>query len=59
MAQKLPKEIANEIRRAVSRLEISTEIIKSIVEYYDVNEKDLTDSERMLLHRAKEFLGIK
>ena len=56
--KEIPKDISNEIYKAVNRLEISTEIIKSIVDYFDINEKELTPSERMLLRRSKEFLGI-
>ena len=59
MAQKVPNDIANELYKALTRLEVSTDIIRSYVNYSDVNEKDLTDSERLLLHRCKEFLGIK
>ena len=59
MAQKVPDEIANELYKALNRLEIATDIIKSYVEYCDVNEKELTESERINLHRCKEFLGVK
>ena len=59
MAKKLPKEIANELWKAVNKLEIANDIIKSYVDYCDINEKELTDSERMHLHRCKEFLGVK
>ena len=58
MTQKVPDDIANELYKALNRLEISTDIIKSYVNYCDVNEKELTESERIHLHRCKEFLGI-
>ena len=58
MAQKVPDDIANELYKALTRLEISTDIIKSYIDYCDVNEKELTESERLYLHRCKEFLGI-
>ena len=57
--EKLPKNIANELYKALNRLEISTDIIKSIVDYYDIPEKELTEGERCLLKRSKEFLGVK
>ena len=59
MAQKVPDEIANELYKALNRLEIATDIIKSYLEYCDINEKELTESERIYLHRCKEFLGVK
>ena len=59
MAQKIPDEITNELYKALNRLEIATDIIKSYLEYCDVNEKELTESERIYLHRCKEFLGVK
>tara|TARA_R100001530_G_scaffold37002_1_gene28710 strand:- start:409 stop:588 length:180 start_codon:yes stop_codon:yes gene_type:complete len=59
MAQKIPDEIANELYKALNRLEIATDIIKSYLEYCDINEKELTESERIYLHRCKEFLGVK
>ena len=59
MAKKVPEEIANELWKAVNRLEVADDIIKSYVDYCDVNEKELTESERIYLHRCKEFLGIK
>ena len=52
-------EIGKAIKKALDRLEVSTDIIKSHVEYCDVNEKELTESERIYLHRCKEFLGVK
>ena len=59
MAQKVPKEIANELWKAVNKLEIATDIIKSHIDYCDVNEKELTESQRIYLHRCKEFIGVK
>lgn len=35
-------EIGKEIKKALDRLEVGTDIIKSYVEYCDVNEKELT-----------------
>ena len=59
MAQKVPDEIANELWKALNKLEISTDICKSVVEYFDVPERELTEGERCLLRRAKEFIGVK
>ena len=53
------KEIGKEIKKALDKLEIANDIIKSYVDYCDVNEKELTESERIYLHRCKEFLGVK
>ena len=53
------EEIGKEIKKALDKLEIGTDIIKSYVEYCDVNEKELTESERIYLHRCKEFIGVK
>ena len=57
--KKMPKEIANELWKAVNKLETANDIIKSYVDYCDINEKELTESERIYLHRCKEFLGVK
>ena len=43
MAQKVPEEIANELWKALNKLEISTDICKSVVEYFDVPERELTE----------------
>ena len=59
MAQKVTEEIANELWKALNKLEISTDICKSVVEYFDVPERELTEGERCLLRRAKEFIGVK
>ena len=55
--KEIPKEISNELYKALTRLEVSTDIIKSIVNYFDIGE--LTPSEQLLLDRSKEFLGVK
>tara|TARA_Y100000310_G_scaffold286471_1_gene310641 strand:+ start:522 stop:698 length:177 start_codon:yes stop_codon:yes gene_type:complete len=57
--KKIPEEIANELWKALNKLEISTDIIKAIVGYLDVPEDELTEGERCLLRRSKEFLGEK
>ena len=57
--KELPKDIANELRRACGRLEVSTDICKSLIDYFDVPERELTEGERCLLRRAKEFIGVK
>ena len=59
MAKKIPEEIANELWKAINKLEVADDIIKSYVDYCDINEKELTESERIYLHRCKEFLGVK
>ena len=57
--EKLPKDIANELRRVCSKLEIANDIVKSVVGYLDIPEEELTEGERCLLVRSKEFLGVK
>ena len=57
--EKLSKDIGNELRRVCNRLEIANDIIKSIVNYFDIPEEELTEGEECLLARAKEFLGVK
>ena len=57
MAKKVPEEIANELWKAVNRLEIATDIIKAVVGYLDIPEDELTEGERCLKKRSKEFLG--
>tara|TARA_Y100001951_G_scaffold13031_1_gene8328 strand:+ start:523 stop:711 length:189 start_codon:yes stop_codon:yes gene_type:complete len=59
MAQKLPKDIANELWKALNKLEIATEIIKSLDVYYDIPDDELTEGERCLKRRSRESLGIK
>ena len=57
MAQKVSEEIANELWKALNKLEIATEIIKSLDGYLDIPENELAEGERCLKRRAKEFLG--
>ena len=57
--EELSKDIGNELRRVCNRLEIANDIIKSIIDYYDIPEKELTEGERCLLIRSKEFIGVK
>ena len=57
--KEVPKDIANELFKALSRLEIANDISKSIIDYFDVSERELTEGERCLLRRAKEFVGVK
>jgi len=52
-------QIGIEIKKALDRLEIADDIIKSLVDYLDIAEDELTYSERILLKRAKEHLGVK
>ena len=52
-------EIGKEIKKALDRLEYATEIIKALNEYLDIPENELTESERCLKIRSKEFLGVK
>ena len=56
MAQKIPEELANELWKAINRLEIATDIIKSWVDYMN---SYLSPSEKLLVERSKEFLGEK
>ena len=51
-------EIGKEIKKALDRLEVATDIIKSHVDYSDINEEELTESQRIFLHRCKEFIGV-
>ena len=59
MAQKIPDEIANELWKALNKLEIATDIIKAVDGYLDIPEDELTEGERCLKRRSKEFLGVK
>ena len=60
MARKITdEEIGKAIKKALDKLEVGIDIIKSYVEYCDVNEKELTESERIYLHRCKEFIGVR
>ena len=54
MAKKVPEELANELWKALNRLEYATELIKLWVGYMNT---DLTDTEKMLVDKCKEFLG--
>jgi|TARA_R100000501_G_C2542883_1_gene60864 hypothetical protein len=49
-------EIGREIKKALDRLEIATDIIKSWVTYMNSH---LSPSEEILVERSKEFLGEK
>ena len=40
--------------KAINRLEISTELLKMWVEHMD---SDLSEAEKILVRRSKEFLG--
>ena len=57
MAQKIPDEIANELWKALNKLEIATDIIKSVDGYLDIPDDELTEGERCLKTRSREFLG--
>ena len=54
MAKKIPDEIANELWRAIYRLEIATNLLKMWVEYMD---SDLSEAEQILVEKSKKFLG--
>tara|TARA_R110000824_G_C15002360_1_gene656375 strand:+ start:435 stop:608 length:174 start_codon:yes stop_codon:yes gene_type:complete len=56
MARKIPDKIANELYRAITRLEYATELLKMWVEYMD---SDLSEAEQILVDKSKEFLGVK
>ena len=49
-------EISKEIKKAINRLEYSTELLKMWVEYMD---SDLSEAEKILVGKSKEFLGVK
>ena len=49
-------EISKEIKKAINRLEYSTELLKMWVEYMD---SDLSEAEQILIDKSKEFLGVK
>ena len=57
MAKKVPEEIANELWKAVNRLEIATDIIKAVDGYLDIPDDELTEGQRCLKKRSREFLG--
>ena len=56
MAKKIPEELANELWKAINRLEYATELLKMWVEYMD---SDLSEAEKILVNKSKEFLGEK
>ena len=49
-------EISKEIKKAIDRLEYSTELLKMWVGYMNSH---LSDTEKMLVDKSKEFLGVK
>ena len=49
-------EIGKEIKKALSRLEYSNELLKMWVEHMD---SDLSEAEKILVNKSKEFLGWK
>jgi len=49
-------EIGKEIKKALSRLEYSNELLKMWVEHMD---SDLSEAEKILVNNTKEFLGWK
>jgi len=59
MSKKVPEEIADELWKALNRLEYATEIIKSLNVYLDIPANELTEGERCLKKRSQEFLGEK
>ena len=54
MAKKIPEELTTELWKAINRLEYATELLKMWVEYMD---SDLTEAEKILVNKSKEFLG--
>ena len=52
--KKVPEEIANELWKALIKLEVATEIIKAWVGYMNSH---LSDTEKLLVRKSKEFLG--
>ena len=53
---KKPDDISRQLLKALDRLEYSTELLKMWVGYMNT---DLSDTERMLVDKSKEFLGEK
>ena len=53
------EEIGKAIKKALDKLEIANDIIKSHIDYCDVNEEELTESQRIYLRRCKEFIGVR
>ena len=56
MAKKVPEELANELWKAINRLEYATELLKMWVEHMD---SDLSETEALLVAKSKRFLGDK
>ncbi len=54
--KKEDEDISNQLITALNRLEYATELIKLWVGYMNT---DLTDTEKMLVDKCKEFLGEK
>ena len=54
--KKVPEEIANELWKALNKLEVATEIIKAWVGYMNSH---LSDTEKLLVKKSKQFLGEK
>ena len=52
--KKVPEEIANELWKALTRLEVATDIIKAWVGYMNSH---LSDTEKLLVRKSREFLG--
>ena len=52
--KKVPEEIANELWKALNKLEVATEIIKAWVGYMNSH---LSDTEKLLVRKSREFLG--
>jgi len=52
--KKEDEDISNQLITALNRLEYATELIKLWVGYMNT---DLTDTEKMLVDKCKEFLG--
>ena len=52
--KKVPEEIANELWKALTKLEVATEIIKAWIGYMNSH---LSDTEKLLVRKSKEFLG--
>jgi len=53
---KKPDDISRQLLKALDRLEYATELLKMWVGYMNT---DLSDTERMLVDKSKEFLGEK
>ena len=51
---KKPDDISRQLLKALDRLEYATELLKMWVGYMNT---DLSDTERILVDKSKEFLG--